>query len=121
MEQENHPKQFKDMPTVHAPVCTGMIPYLTSNHVAGASETVSVQHEALQGMHACCNGIQEMACIHSGNWLIINAHGSNEQERNKYTVKLASLVLYFSGIKMLELYVITHQSRIIQMIHNHIT
>lgn len=64
MEKENHPKQFKYMPTVHAPVCSGMIPYLTSNNVVGASETVSVQHEALQGTHACCNGIQEMV-LHS--------------------------------------------------------
>lgn len=61
MEKENHSKQFKDMPTLHAPVCSGVIPYLTSNNVAGGSATVSVQHEALQGRHACCNGIQEIA------------------------------------------------------------
>jgi len=52
-------------------------------------------------------------CIRSGNWLIINPHGLNEHKRDKYAVNLANLVLYSSGIKMLELYVITHQSCVI--------
>lgn len=60
MEKENHTKQFKDMPTLHAPVCSGVIPYLSSDNVAGVSGTVPVQYEALQGKQAFCNGIQEM-------------------------------------------------------------
>lgn len=64
MEKENHPKQFKDMPTLQAPACSGVIPYLASNNVAGVPETVSARSGAWQGRHACCSGIPEVA-LHS--------------------------------------------------------
>lgn len=53
--------QFKDMPTLQAPVCSGVILYLSSDNVAGISGRVLMLCKALQGRQAFCNGIQEMA------------------------------------------------------------
>lgn len=61
MEKENHTMQFKDMPAPQAPECSGVIPYLSSNNVAGISGRVLLQYEALQGRQGFCNGIQKMA------------------------------------------------------------
>lgn len=60
MEKQTHPEQFKHTPTLHAPVCSGVIPYLTSNNVAGVSEMVSVADE---GRHVVTEFKDDLLCI----------------------------------------------------------